>query len=162
MNDASETYYKTSLAAIIGQLTDRIGVSRTLASRLPCLLGALAAVETYQANKDLLRHDDIHHVKDTLSRTTLSVEVANNGRVTTSVDVGQDSVDSIRYPHGINYGRPVQNVRVKKKWGKTIYQIQNLNIYITADVVQQLNVNPQEVVNYLHEQIQEEIERMGR
>jgi len=51
---------------------------------------------------------------------------------------------------------------VKKKWGRTIYQIQNLNIYITAEVVEQLNVNPEEVINHLHEQIQEEINRIGR
>lgn len=162
--EASDTCYKTSLSAIIGQLMGRYDVSRTLSGRLPYLLGALAAVETYQTNTELLRHDDVRRVEDTLSRTTLSVEVANNGRVTTSVDVGQEA----HYNPHICYGRPVQNVTVKKKWGRTIYQIQNLNIYITAEVVEQLNVNPQEVVNYLHERIQEEIKiqeeinRMGR
>lgn len=41
-----------------------------------------------------------------------------------------------------------------------IYQIQNLNIYITAEVVHQLNVNPQEVINQYHELIKAEVEKM--
>ena len=154
----SDTHFKTVLSTIIGQLMGRYGVSRTLAGRLPYLLGALAAVESYQANKDLLGHDDEYHVMDTLSRTALSVEVSNKGRITTSVDVAQDSFKGGRF----DYAKPVENVTVKKKCGRTIYQIQNLNIYITAEVVQQMNVNPKEVINYLHEQIQEEINRIGR
>lgn len=46
--------------------------------------------------------------------------------------------------------------------GNTYYIIQNLNIYLTADVVQQLNINPQQVINQLHEQIKEEIDRVGK
>lgn len=159
--EANDTYFKTALSAVIGQMMGRYGVSRTLSGRLPYLLGALAAVETYQANTELLGRDDVYRVKDTLSRTTLSVEVANNGRVTTSVDVGQEALRGGYNPHICN-AHPVQNVTVKKKWGRTIYQIQNLNIYITAEVVEQLNVNPKEVINYLHEQIQGEIDRIGR
>ena len=159
--EACDTHFKTALSAIIGQLMSQYGVSRTLAGRLPYLLGALTAVETYQANTELLGHDDVYRVKDTLSRTTLSVEVTNNGRVSTSVDVGQEELRGGYNPHICN-AHPVQNVTVKKKWGRTIYQIQNLNIYITAEVVEQLNVNPKEVINYLHEQIQGEIDRIGR
>lgn len=43
-----------------------------------------------------------------------------------------------------------------------IYQIQNLSIYLTADVVHQLNINPQQVINQLHEQIKEEIYKLGK
>ncbi len=39
-----------------------------------------------------------------------------------------------------------------------IYQIENINIYLTAEVVQQLNVNPKEVINMIQEKIKEEIE----
>ena len=39
--------------------------------------------------------------------------------------------------------------------GITYVQIQNLNINLTADVVQQLNMNPKEVFNQLSEQIKE-------
>lgn len=34
-------------------------------------------------------------------------------------------------------------------------QIQNLNIYLTCEEVQQLNMNPQEVINYFAEQLKE-------
>ena len=39
--------------------------------------------------------------------------------------------------------------------GTTIIHIENVTINITADVVHQLNMNPQEVINQLTEQIQQ-------
>jgi len=42
---------------------------------------------------------------------------------------------------------------------KTVYVIQNLNINLTAEVIHQLNMNPQEVINHYHELIQREIEK---
>ena len=60
-----------------------------------------------------------------------------------------------------DYDKLVAPITVENKEGTTIYNIQNLNIYLTADIVQQLNVNPQQVMNQLHEQIKEEIDRIG-
>ena len=59
------------------------------------------------------------------------------------------------------YDKLVAPITVENKEGTTIYNIQNLNIYLTADIVQQLNVKPQQVMNQLHEQIKEEIDRIG-
>ena len=56
----------------------------------------------------------------------------------------------------------VSPITVENKEGTTIYNIQNLNIYLTADVVQQLNINPQQVINQLHEQIKEEIDKITK
>lgn len=58
--------------------------------------------------------------------------------------------------------RPSQNVTVETKQGSAIYHIHNLNVYITADVVQQLNVNPQQVINMIKDQLRDEIEIQKR
>lgn len=56
-----------------------------------------------------------------------------------------------------DHRKRVSPITVENKEGATIYNIQNLNIYLTADVVQQLNINPKQVINQLHEQIKEEL-----
>lgn len=49
-------------------------------------------------------------------------------------------------------------VVIQNQQGNTTYIIHNLNVFLTADVVHQLNVNPKEVVNMIQEQIKEQIE----
>ena len=49
---------------------------------------------------------------------------------------------------------------IKNQKGTTIYQIQNLNIYLTAEVVQQLNLNPSQVINMVQEQLEKEIKKV--
>ena len=57
-------------------------------------------------------------------------------------------------------GEPLEVERDDK--GNTYYIIQNLNIYLTVDVVQQLNINPKEVINNIHEQIKAEVEKIAK
>lgn len=58
---------------------------------------------------------------------------------------------------------PSQATIVEKKQGTTIiYQIQNLNVYLTAEVVNQLNMNPEKVMNIIHDQVQAEIVQMEK
>ena len=49
-------------------------------------------------------------------------------------------------------------VVIQNQQGNTTYIIHNLNVFLTADVVHQLNVNPKEVVNLIQEQLKEQIE----
>ena len=48
----------------------------------------------------------------------------------------------------------------KKNDEHTTYHIHHLNVYIVADVVSQLNTNPQQIVNIIHEHIKAEIDRI--
>lgn len=48
--------------------------------------------------------------------------------------------------------------RSKKNDEHTTYHIHHLNVYIVADVVSQLNTNPQQIVNIIHEHIKAEID----
>ena len=56
--------------------------------------------------------------------------------------------------------KAVQDVVVENKQGTVVYQIQNLNIYLTAEVVHQLNINPKEVINQIKEQLREDITKI--
>ena len=51
--------------------------------------------------------------------------------------------------------KATDSMYVERKQGTTIIHIENLTINLTAEVVQQLNMNPEEVVNQLTEQIQQ-------
>lgn len=53
-------------------------------------------------------------------------------------------------------------VTIQNKQGTVIYNIQNLNVYLTVDMVHQLNVNPQQIINIIQEQIEKEIEKNCR
>ena len=50
--------------------------------------------------------------------------------------------------------------RRRERQGRTIYQIQ-INLYLTADVIHQLNVNPKEVINMVHEQLKDEVSNIA-
>lgn len=51
---------------------------------------------------------------------------------------------------------------IEGKHGSVIYQIQNINVYFTADVVQQLNQNPEKVVNIIQDQVQAQFEKLAK
>ena len=51
--------------------------------------------------------------------------------------------------------KATDSMYVERKQGTTIIHIENLTINLNAEVVQQLNMNPEEVVNQLTEQIQQ-------
>lgn len=53
--------------------------------------------------------------------------------------------------------RKVDPIVVKHKSSTIIYNIQNITINVTADVVNQLNMCPQQVVNHFHNQITQAI-----
>ena len=48
---------------------------------------------------------------------------------------------------------------IKHKERTIIYNIQNITINISAEVVNQLNMNPNEVVNHFHDQIEEALDK---
>lgn len=56
-------------------------------------------------------------------------------------------------------GTTLQNVVVENKQGTVIYQIQNLHIHLTSEFVNQLIINPKEVINNFKDQLRNEISR---
>jgi hypothetical protein len=44
--------------------------------------------------------------------------------------------------------------------GNIVYQIHHLTVHIHAEVVTQLNTNPQQVINVIQDKVQDEIDKM--
>ena len=53
--------------------------------------------------------------------------------------------------------RPIKPVFIERKQNSTVYHIQNLNVYLTAEVVHQLNMNPGQVINMVQENLEKEV-----
>lgn len=124
-----------------------IGAAAAFAAS-PFLVGSLLAAGAFHLGK-LFFEDDASESRDTkiiesLQRTSLNVEIAPSGEVSTTVSNATPTAD-----------RPGKQVVIERRQETTIVQIQNLNINLTSDVVQQLNMNPKEVINQLTEQIKE-------
>lgn len=60
--------------------------------------------------------------------------------------------------NGVESASSSEPVVIQNQQGNTTYIIHNLNVFLTADVVHQLNVNPKEVVNLIQEQLKEQID----
>ena len=81
-------------------------------------------------------------------------------RVSTKTAYPSNRDNNVCYQSAESNNTGKEPVVIKTNLGTTIYYIQNLHIHLTADVVQQLNINPQQVINQLHEQIREEINKV--
>lgn len=53
-------------------------------------------------------------------------------------------------------------VVVESPQGRVVYQIQNVNVYLTVDVVHQLNVNPDKVINMIQDQLRAELDKIEK
>ncbi len=154
----------SDMAARAGKLIGSFGEETLRDPQIRKLIGEMLAAKAYTSyddNKSYMACDEeLHPVVDFLRRTQLKVEIDDKTReITTSAEVvpHSDYVDTITEEHDSEDRNHI--VTVNSKDGKTVYVIQNLNINLSAEVIHQLNVNPQEVINHYHEMIQEEIKR---
>ena len=88
-----------------------------------------------------------------LERLQARVTLDEKGLPVFSVDIAFDPISETRKVRSM----PVTDAKpivVKRKKGTVIYNIQNITINVTAEVVNQLNMNPTEVVNHFHDQIE--------
>ena len=119
------------------------------------ILGSLVAAGAIcEGKKMLLAISRGKGFIDAVAHTPVDIAVSSTGEVTThvgrrvtlrkmscsTVDGGDDDDTYIEIGN---------QVSVEKVEGTTIFHFDNLNIYITAQFVHQLNVNPQQVINDL-------------
>jgi hypothetical protein len=97
---------------------------------------------------------------EAISRTTLDVKVDSEGQVATIVNMKPPV--AAKEEKTIQPQEPEQNVVVEYRDGNTYYKIQNLNIYLTVDVVHQLNINPKEVINNLKDEVKAELQKIEK
>ena len=115
----------------------------------PVLVSTLLAAGAFYVGKLLSGDNDNSadgKILESLQRTSLDVRIADDGQMTTTVSTATETSASVKVD---------QQVTVKNQQGTTTVHIENLTINLNAEMVQQLNMNPKEVINQLTEQIQQ-------
>ena len=115
----------------------------------PVLVGTLLAAGAFYVGKLLSGDNDKSaegKILDSLQRTSLDVRIADDGQMTTTVSTARETSATVKVD---------QQVTVENQQGTTTVHIDNLTINLNAEMVQQLNINPKEVINQLTEQIQQ-------
>lgn len=144
---------KTSLEATASQLIKEMHLPAYALPEFLPLVGKLLAAEAYCSGSGIPALSFVLHCASVWLKSNDAGEID----AVSNVFVPSPRQILCYYPPA---GEPLEVEHDDK--GNTYYIIQNLNIYLTADVVQQLNINPQQVINQLHEQIKVEIDKITK
>lgn len=114
----------------------------------PALIGTLFAAGVYMLHKHLSGEEDpLQRAINDLMKTDLKVKVDHmSGALSTTVNVAPEAKSKAQESPK---EEPLTTVKESKNGNTTVYHIQNLNLYLNANIVQQMNVNPKEVINTL-------------
>ena len=121
----------------------------TMITSSPFLLGSLFAAGVYLIGRQLFGNDGngLEQMIDYLKRIELSLSFDPiGGQPSLSVCIAPSTKSEAKGP---TKEEQLTTVTESKNGNTTIYHIQNLNLYLNADMVQQMNVNPKEVINAL-------------
>lgn len=147
----SQSLAPLAVAAGSKYLLEEVGAMAvgTAVAASPLLVGTLLAAGAFYMRK--LFSDDASSsgdgkILESLQRTSLDVRIADDGQMTTTVSTATETSKTVKVD---------DQVVVENHQGTTIVHINNLTINLNAEMVQQLNMNPKEVINQLTEQIQQ-------
>ena len=143
---------KTSLEATASQLIKEMHLPAYALPEFLPLVGKLLAAEAYCSSGTSALSFVLH-----CASVWLKSNDAGEIDAVSNVFVPSPRQMLCYYPPA---GEPLEVEHDDK--GNTYYIIQNLNIYLTVDVVQQLNIHPKEVINNIHEQIKAEVEKIEK
>lgn len=159
---------EASLKEISEFVLNELGLSPDDLPRILSLFGTLLSADVYSKGiaAGLLAEDEdcyADKINKYLQNTTLYLTDDKSGIVQSSVQIDypreylgdNEIVFCVCHDKSTPFYYEITE-------GNTYYVIQNLNIYLTADVVHQLNINPKEVINNLHNQIKEEITKIEK
>ena len=140
---------------------------REVCEQSPRLIARLLAAQVYRSCRNHLSNPHLRFSEQKIIRfledLTLSLKVDYDGLVYTEVE-GYPWLRSYSYEEqlgsALNNGQPYGRHCRRERHGQNIYNF-NINIVITAEEIQQLNVNPNKVINQIHKQVKEEISRRG-
>lgn len=127
------------------------------------LMAQLLAVESY-VQSGLFDSDTtkrLMYVSDELKKMRLDVVYGMDGNIKTNVSKKPVATNVLYHMREVP-DSSVEDIDYFSLDGNTYYHIQNLNIYLTADVVQQLNINPQQVINMIKDQLKTEIDKQEK
>ena len=130
-------------------LLDELGAAAvgTAVVASPLLVSTLLAASAFYMGK-LFSDDDSADgdgkILESLQRTSLDVRIADNGQMSTTVSTASETTRTVKVD---------KQVVVENRQGTTVVHIDNLTVNLNTEMVQQLNMNPKEVINKLSEEI---------
>lgn len=137
------------VAASSKYLLDELGAAAVGAAVVasPHLVSTLLAAGAFYMGK-LFSDDDTTDgdgkILESLQRTSLDVRIADNGQMSTTVSTATETTRTVKVD---------KQVVVENRQGTTVVHIDNLTVNLNTEMVQQLNMNPKEVINKLSEEI---------
>lgn len=115
----------------------------------PVLVGTLLAAGAFYTSKLLTDDGDKEQdgkILESLKRTSMDVKIQQDGQMTTTVSTSTEASASVKLD---------QQIEVETHQGTINFHIDNFTVILNAELVQQLNLNPKEVINQLSDQIKE-------
>lgn len=130
-------------------LLDELGAAAvgTAVVASPLLVSTLLAAGAFYMGKlfsDDNSADGDGKILESLQRTSLDVRIADNGQMSTTVSTASETTRTVKVD---------KQVVVENRQGTTVVHIDNLTVNLNTEMVQQLNMNPKEVINKLSEEI---------
>lgn len=137
------------VAASSKYLLDELGAAAvgTAVVASPLLVSTLLAAGAFYMGKlfsDDNGADGDGKILESLQRTSLDVRIADNGQMSTTVSTATETTRIVKVD---------KQVVVENRQGTTVVHIDNLTVNLNTEMVQQLNMNPKEVINKLSEEI---------
>lgn len=115
----------------------------------PVLVTTLLAAGAFHIGKLFWGDDNDSNsgkILESLQRTSLDVHIGKDGKMSSTVNTAAETSTSVKDDH---------QVVVENHNGTMIVHINNLTINLNAELVQQLNMNPKEVINQLTDKIRQ-------
>ena len=136
--------------------------------RLAKLVASYVSAVSYQQSElyDKEPEKRLEYVVKGLERRELALTIDDKGRLKadiypipfpTDIFIFHDFIRGLE-----DESEDESDITYKHVDGNNYYYIRNLNLYLTVDVVKQLNVNPQQVINMIKEEIKDEIGRVRK
>lgn len=124
------------------------------------LLGKLVVASTISSSKTLPQAVAMgDRFIESIANRPFEVEFSASGKATTRIGNSHTPRGGMR-SKGSGFRVEVDdNVAVRKQNGNTTYIFNNLNVYITGDYIQQVNVNPENVINNITRELTSAIEK---
>ncbi len=124
------------------------------------LLGKLVVASTISSSKTLPQAMALgDRFIESIANRPFEVEFSASGKATTRLGNSRTPRGGMKSKGGGFRVEVDDNVTVRRQNGNTTYIFNNLNVYITSDYIQQVYVNPENVINNITRELTSAIEK---
>jgi len=135
-------------------------VAATIEPKTIQLLGKLVVASAISSSRTLPQAVAMgDRFIQSIANRPFEVEFSASGKATTRIGSSRTPRGGMKEKSGGFRVEVDDNVTVRRSNGNTTYIFNNLNVFITGEYIQQVNVNPESVINNITSQITSAIEK---